>query len=135
MTFFFLLCFFSFFSSCYLAFDSSSCLAFFCFSCHFHPFSCLFRFVSFSSLSSLSFILFSFLCFFSPIDLLCLSCVCVVIDTMCNIYAVVFLGWQSQQLVSPGVSYFVPSCRLGKAYCEACPSRLVASGGGSFWRV
>ena len=41
--------------------------------------------------------------FFSPIDLR-LSCVCVVIDTTCNIYVVVFLGWQSEYLVSPGVS-------------------------------
>ena len=30
---------------------------------------------------------------------------------------------------------FVPYCRLGKACCEACPSRLVARVGGSFWRV
>ena len=50
-------------------------------------------FVSLSSLffPFLSFILFSFLCFFSPIDLR-LSCVCVVIDTTCNIYVVVLGG-------------------------------------------
>ena len=52
----------------------------------------LFHFLLFSFLS---FIFFSFLCFFSPIDLR-LSCVCVVIDTTCNIYVVVFLGWQSE---------------------------------------
>ena len=40
---------------------------------------------------------------FSPIDL-CLSCVCVVIDTTCNIYVGVLLGWQSEYLVPPGVS-------------------------------
>ena len=50
-----------------------------------------FRFVPFSFLS---FIFFFFLCFFSPIDLR-LSCVCVVINTTCNIYVVVFLGWQA----------------------------------------
>ena len=32
------------------------------------------------------------------------SCVCVVIDTTCNIYVVVLLGWQSEYLVPPGVS-------------------------------
>ena len=35
---------------------------------------------------------FSF--FFSPTGLR-LSCACVVIDTTCNIYVVVFLGWQA----------------------------------------
>ena len=51
----------------------------------------LFRFLVFSFLS---FIFFSFLCFFSPIDLR-LSCVCVVTGTTCDIYVVVFLGWQA----------------------------------------
>ena len=55
----------------------------------------LFRFLLFPVLSS---IFFSFLCFFSPIDLR-LSCVCVVIDTTCNIYVVVFLGCQSEFIV------------------------------------
>ena len=32
------------------------------------------------------------------------GCVCGVIDTTCNIYVVVLLGWQSKYLVSPGVS-------------------------------
>ena len=55
-----------------------------------------FPFSFFAFLSSLSFFLssFLFLCFFFPIDLR-LSCVCVVIGTTCNIYAVVFLGWQA----------------------------------------
>ena len=30
--------------------------------------------------------------------------VCVEIDTTCNIYVVVLLGWQSEYLVPPGVS-------------------------------
>ena len=47
----------------------------------------------FAFFSLLSFVFFSFLCFFFPFDLR-LSCVCVVISTTCNIYEVVFLGWQ-----------------------------------------
>ena len=35
-----------------------------------------------------------FLCFFFPIDLR-LLCVCVVIDTTCDIYVIDFLGWQA----------------------------------------
>ena len=84
-----------------------SCLVFSCFSCIFFLFACLFRFVSFVSFffSFLSFPSSSFLFFvsFSPIDLR-LSCVCVVINTTCNIYVVIFLGWQSEYLVSPAVS-------------------------------
>ena len=38
--------------------------------------------------------LFYFLCFFFPINLR-LTCVCVVIGTTCNIYVVVFTGWQA----------------------------------------
>ena len=37
---------------------------------------------------------FSFLLFFLPIDLR-LSCVCIVVDTTCNIYVVAFLGWHA----------------------------------------
>ena len=66
-------------------------------------FSFLAFFVFFVFFSFLSFIFFFFLCLFSPIDLR-LSCVCVVIDTTCNTYVVVFLGWQSEYVVSPGVS-------------------------------
>ena len=35
-------------------------------------------------------------------------------------------------MLEVGYIYVVPPCRLGKACCEACPSRLVASGGGVF---
>ena len=68
--------------------DLLSCFVFSCFSCHFLLFACLFRLVSFSSIffPFLYLLLFS-LFLFSPIDL-CLSCVCVVIDTTCNIYVV-----------------------------------------------
>ena len=76
--------------------DLLSCFVFSCFSCHFLLFACLFRLVSFFLLFSfLSFIFFSFLGFFSPIYLR-LSCVCVVIDTTCDICVVVFIGWQSE---------------------------------------
>ena len=51
-------------------------------------------FAFFSFLSFLSFLVLFVLCFFFPIDLR-LSCVCVVIDTTCNVYVVVFLGWQA----------------------------------------
>ena len=76
---------------------SSSCLAFCCFSFLFFsflsfPFS--FFFFRFLLFSFLSFLFIFVLCFFFPIDLR-LSCVCVVIDTTCNIYVVVFLGGQS----------------------------------------
>ena len=53
----------------------------------FFPFSLCF--LSFPLLS-----LFFVLCFFFPIDLR-LTCVCVVIGTACNIYVVVFPGWQA----------------------------------------
>ena len=70
---------------------SSSCLVF-----SFLPFPFSFFFLllfRFLFVSFLSFI-FSFIYFFSPIDLR-LSCVCVVVDTTCNIYVIVFLGWQA----------------------------------------
>ena len=44
-----------------------------------------------------------FVCFFFPIGLR-LLCVCVVIDTTCNIYVVVFLGWQVVWPIFPGAS-------------------------------
>ena len=94
ITFFFFLFFFPcFLVLSFLAFLVSflSLLAFFVLFCF------LFSFLSFP-LSS-----FLFFVSFSPIDV-CLSCVCVVIDTTCIIYVVVFLGWQSEYLVSPGVS-------------------------------
>ena len=89
-------------NSSFLAFLSCLFLLFLSFSSLSLPFSSCFVFF----FSFLSFPLSSFLFFvpFSPIDL-CLSCVSVVIDTTCNIYVVVFLGWQSEYfLVSPGVS-------------------------------
>ena len=69
-------------------------------SCIFLLFFCFLFFLSFSvffaSLSFLSFPLSSFLFFvsFFPIGLR-LSCVCVLIETTCNMYVVVFLGWQA----------------------------------------
>ena len=65
----------------------------------------LFLFRYFAFLSCLSFPLSPFLFFvsFFPIDLR-LSCVCVVIGTPCNIYVVVFPGWQAVQSVFPGAS-------------------------------
>ena len=87
-----------FFSFPFLA--SSSCLVFSCFSCLF--FSCLSFFVF--SLPCLLFpflYLLFFLCFFFSLRL---SCVCIVIGTMCNIYVVVFLGGQAVQSVFPGAS-------------------------------
>ena len=90
---------------CFLFLSFLTFLAFLLFffsflSIFFFIFFLLFRFLLFSFLS---FIFFSFLCFFFPIDLR-LSCVCVVIYTTCNIYVVVFLGWQAVYSVSPGVS-------------------------------
>ena len=84
--------------------DSSSCHVFSCFSCLSLLISSLFRFFSFSSLffpfpyTSEYMFFFSFLpfiCSFSPIDLR-LPCVYLVIDTTCDTYVVVFLGWQSE---------------------------------------
>ena len=85
-TLFFLFCFFS---SLFLSLASSSCLVFSCFACLFIFFFCVFVSFSFRFLlfSFLSFTFFSFLGFFSPNDLR-LSCVCVVIDTTCNIYSI-----------------------------------------------
>ena len=62
-----------------------------------------FSFFRFLVSSFLSFIFFSLLCFFFPIDLR-LSCVCVVIGTTCNIYVAVFLAWQAVLSVFPGAS-------------------------------
>ena len=45
----------------------------------------------------------SFICLFFPTELR-LLCVCVVMGTMCNVYVVVFLGWQVVQLVFPGAN-------------------------------
>ena len=105
MTFFFLFFFYFFFLFFLFFFPCFLVLSFLAFLCLFLLFvACLFRFVSFF-FYFLSFPLSSFLLFvsISPVDL-CLSCVCVVIDTTCNIYVVVFLGWQSEYLVPPGVS-------------------------------
>ena len=40
--------------------------------------------------------------------------------------------YSSLMVSSCHVGLFVPACRLGKACCEACPSRLVARVGGVF---
>ena len=78
-------------------FLASSCLVISCFSCLFFCFRSFFVF-------SLPCLFFSFLYdFFFPIDLR-LSCVCVVLCTTCNIYVVVFLGWQAGKSVCPGAS-------------------------------
>ena len=61
---------------------------------------CIFSFLPFSFLS---FVFDYFPCFFFTIDLR-LSCACVVIDTTCSTYVVVFLGWQAVYLVFPGAS-------------------------------
>ena len=67
-------------------------LAFLVFSFSFFSFFVFFfRFLLFSFLS---FLFLFVLCSFFPIDLR-LSCVCVMIDTACNIDVVVFLGWQA----------------------------------------
>ena len=60
------------------------------------PVSISFRFVFFVLFYFISFLLFPLLFFASlfPIDL-SLTCVCVVKCTTCNIYVVVFPGWQS----------------------------------------
>ena len=90
-----------FFSFPFLA--SSSCLVFSCFSCLLFSFlSCFVFFVRFLLFSFISFLFLFVLRFFFPI-VLRLSCVCVVIDTTCNIY-VVFLGWQAVQSVFPSAS-------------------------------
>ena len=83
--------FFPFSFSCFLFL---SCLFLLFFFLLFFPF--LFRFLfSLSFLFAfLSFLFLFVLRFFFPIDLR-LSCVWVVIDTTCNIYVVVFLGWQA----------------------------------------
>ena len=84
--------FFLFFFPC-LA--SSSCLVFSSFSCLFLlflAFFVLFRFF----FSFLSFPLSSFLFFVSFLQLTYACRAYVVIDTTCNIYVVVFLGWQSE---------------------------------------
>ena len=101
MTFFFLFFFYFFFLffSSFHAFLSCLFLFFLSFPSLCFPFSSLFRF----SPLFFPFLYLLFFVSFSPIDL-CLSCVCVVIDTTCNIYVVVSLGWQSEYLVSPGVS-------------------------------
>ena len=78
---------------CYLL----SCLFLLFFSFLSFPFS-FFAFFYF-----LSTFFLSFLCFFFPIELR-LSCVYVVTGTSCNIYVVVFLGWQAVQSVFPGAS-------------------------------
>ena len=70
-------------------------LAFLFFSCFSRLFFSFLPFShSFLSFPFFSYLWFSFLCFFCPIDLR-LTCVCVVIGTMCNIYGVVFPGWQA----------------------------------------
>ena len=84
MTFFLFFLLFFFLSSFFLSL--LPLLVFSCFSCLFRFFSFLFLFFvlfRFLLFSFLSFIIFSFLCFFSPIGLR-LSCVCVVIDTTCD---------------------------------------------------
>ena len=65
----------------------SSFLFFFFF---FSPFLSRVLFLFFLFFSVFSFILI----YFFPIDL-SLTCVCVVIGTTCNIYVVVFSGWQA----------------------------------------
>ena len=82
-------CFF-FFSSLSLPLLPFLVLSFLSFLAFFFP--SLSFFVFFVSISSL-FFLFLYRLFFSLF--LSLSCVCVVIDTTCNIYVVVFLGWQA----------------------------------------
>ena len=67
-------------------------LAFLVFS--FLSFPVLFFFFRFLLFSFLSFLFLFVLCFIFSIDLR-LSCVCVVIDTTCNVYVEVFLGWQA----------------------------------------
>ena len=97
-----------FFSLHFLVF--SSCLALSCLFVLFLSFLLflfLFRFLV--SLSSLFFpflsLLICSLFLFSKekIDLR-LSCVCAMVDTTCNIYVVVFLGWQAVCSVFPGAS-------------------------------
>ena len=106
ITFFFLSSFpcFLFLSCLFLLFLSF--LFFSCFSCLFFSF----LFLSFLFFSFLSFFVFSFSClffpflhlFFSllvfPIDLR-MSCVCVVIDTTCNIYIRGSLSWVASGVV------------------------------------
>ena len=83
---------------------SSFCLAFSCFSCLFSSFLSFFVFFSrFLLFPFLSILFLLVLCFFFPIDLH-LSCVCVVIDTTCNIYVVVFLGGKRYSQVFQGAS-------------------------------
>ena len=95
MTFFILFFLYSFFSSFFLALLPLLVLSFLAFRVFFFSFVAFFVWFRFFLFSFHSFIFFFFLCFFSPIDLR-LSCVCVVIDTTCNIYVVVFLRWQSE---------------------------------------
>ena len=107
MTFFFPF-FFFLFLSLYIFFAFLSCLflCFLSFSSLCLPFSFCFVFLLFSYFS---FIFYYFLCFFSPTDLR-LSCACVVIETTCIIYVLVFLRWQSEYLVFPDVNSETDVC-------------------------